>query len=164
RPSTRITALGGASQEVAQQRHTNAPNLSRELSSDLDWITMKALEKDRSRRYNSPADLAADIERYLTDQPIHARPPSAAYRRGRFAKRHRFGVAVASVAVLVLIAFAVALWVQNGRIAQERDRANEQAQTKERIAGFLKDLFRVSNPSRARGNEIKAREILDEGV
>jgi serine/threonine protein kinase len=162
KPSTQITTLGESSLEIAQQRQTTAVNLTRELSSDLDWITMKALEKDRARRYSSAADLAADIERYLTNQPIEARPPSTAYRVGRFVRRHRFGVAVASA--VVLLAFAVAMTIQAGRIAQERDRASDQARAKERIADFLKDLFKVPEPSRARGNSITAREILDEGV
>jgi len=163
KPSTQITTLGESSLEIAQQRQTTAVNLTRELSSDLDWITMKALEKDRARRYSSAADLAADIERYLTNQPIEARPPSTAYRVGRFVRRHRFGVAVAS-GVVVLLAFAVAMAIQAGRIAQERDRASDQARAKERIADFLKDLFKVPDPSRARGNSITAREILDQGV
>src|SRR5690349_3623662 len=108
---------------------------------------MKALEKDRARRYNSPADLTADIERFLTNQPVVARPPSTAYRTSRFVRRHPFGVAVASIAVIVLLAFAVTMRIEAERIA-------EQAQAKERIADFLKDLFRVPDPRGARGHEI----------
>src|SRR5262249_52040556 len=95
---------------------------------------------------------------------IEARPPSTVYRTGRFVRRHLFGVAVASAGVLVLVAFAVAMAIQAGRIARERDRVSEEAQAKERIADFLKDLFKVADPRLARGNTVTAREILDEGV
>ena len=79
-------------------------------------------------------------------------------------RRHRFGVAVAAAAIALLLGFAVAMTILAGRIADERDRANQQAETTDRIAQFLKELFMVSDPSQARGETVTAREILDQGA
>jgi tetratricopeptide (TPR) repeat protein len=164
RPSTRITQLGPASTETAKNRHTEPRRLVSELRGDLDWITMRALEKDRTRRYQTANAMAADVRRHLDNQPVLAGPPSATYRAGKFLRRHRFGVAAAATLVLLLAAFAVAMAVQARRIARERDRANREAQVAQEVSGFLTRLFEVSNPSEARGNTITAREILDKGA
>ena len=119
---------------------------ARELEGDLDWITMRALEKDRSRRYGSASDLAADLQRHLRDVPVVASPPSPSYRFIKFVRRHRAGaVSVAALSVLV-IAFAVAMAVQAQRIARERDRANQEAQTAKETADFMVGLFAVADP------------------
>src|SRR5512137_388222 len=107
KPSTKLSTMGEASTTQAQNRRTEGPALIRQLRGDLDWITMKALEKDRTRRYGSPSDLEADIDRYLHNQPIVARPPSTVYKAGKFVRRHRFGVGVASAVAMLLIAFSV---------------------------------------------------------
>jgi non-specific serine/threonine protein kinase/serine/threonine-protein kinase len=165
KPSTRLNTLGGErSTESAKRRHVDAPTLKRELSGDLDWITMKALEKDRTRRYGSAAEFSADIERHLLDEPVLARPPSAAYRTGKFVRRHRVGVAFAVSGVLLLIAFAATMAVQAGRIARERDRANQEAETARKVSEFLVGIFDQMDPNEARGNTVTAREILDRGA
>ena len=164
KPSTRLATLGDRSTRCADRRRTELPALQRELSGDLDWITMKALEKDRTRRYSSPSDLAADIERYRADQPVLACPPTAAYRAGKFVRRHRSGVAAAVVGLMMLVALAVTMTVQAGRIATERDRANQEAAAKGQVAEFLKSLFTMSDPNEARGSTITARELLDKGA
>ena len=171
KPSTRLSMLGDRSTESAKRRRVDLPTLQRQLRGDLDWITMRALEKDRSRRYGSPVEFAADIGRYLADEPVLASPPSAAYRTRKFVRRHRFGVLAATAAVLILIGFAATMAVQAQRIAAERDRANaeaeranREAQAKGQVSGFLKDLFAVSDPGEARGNSITARELLDRGA
>jgi tetratricopeptide (TPR) repeat protein len=163
RPSTRITQLGTASTEAAKNRRTEPRRLASELRGDLDWITMRALEKDRTRRYQTANALAADVRRHLSNEPISAGPPSTAYRAGKFVRRHRFGVAAAATLVLLLAAFTVAMAVQAQRIARERDRANREAEAARKVSDFLVHLFEVSNPSEARGNSITAREILDAG-
>ena len=122
---------------------------------------MRALEKDRTRRYGSPQELAADIGRHLSDQPVMAGPPSAAYRVRKFVRRHRMGVGVATAGVLVLVAFAGTMAVQAGRIAGERDQVKLESETATRVSEFLLGVFEVSNPSEARGNSITARELLD---
>jgi hypothetical protein len=108
RPSTRFRTLGEASTVSARNRGCEAPALARELKGDLDWITMKALEKDRTRRYSSPSDLVADLRRYLGNEPVLARPASATYRAKKFVRRHRFGVAVASTLSILLVTFSIA--------------------------------------------------------
>jgi eukaryotic-like serine/threonine-protein kinase len=157
RPSTRITHLGVASTEAAKNRHTEPRRLASDLRGDLDWTTMRALEKDRTRRYQTANALSADVRRHLNNEPVSAGPPSATYRAGKFVRRHRFGVAAATTLVLLLVAFASAMAVQVRRTARERDKA-------ERLATFMVDLFKVSDPSEARGNTITAREVLDKGA
>jgi non-specific serine/threonine protein kinase/serine/threonine-protein kinase len=157
RPSTRITQPGPDSTEAAKNRHTEPKKLVGELRGDLDWITMRALEKDRTRRYQTANALALDIRGHLNNEPVAAGPPGAAYRAGKFVRRHRFGVAATTTIVLLLAAFAAAMAVQVRRTARERDRA-------ERLTAFMVDLFKVSDPSEARGNTITAREILDTGA
>ena len=164
RPSTKLSTMGEASATQAQNRRTERPVLIRQIRGDLDWITMKALEKDRTRRYGSPSDMAADVDRYLHNQPVVARPPSTVYKAGKFVRRHRFGVGVASAVALLLVVFSITTALQARRIARERDRANQEAEASRRVSDFLTGLFKVSNPSEARGNSVTAREILDKGA
>ena len=164
KPSTRLGSMGEASTASAQKRRMELPSLVRQLRGDLDLITMKALEKDRTRRYGTPSEMKTDIERFLSHQPIIARAPSASYRVGKFVRRHRVGVGVASLLIVVLIAFAVTMAIQSKKIAGERDRANQEAETARQVSDFLVGLFKVSNPGEARGNSVTAREILDKGA
>ncbi|HXN27031.1 MAG TPA: serine/threonine-protein kinase [Candidatus Acidoferrales bacterium] len=159
--STRIRGLGEASNVAASNRREEPRTFARHLQGELDWITMKALEKDRTRRYGSAAELGADIERHLHNEPVIAHPPSAAYRASKFVRRHRWAVAAAASAVVLLITFAAVTAVQARRIAAERDRASRQAEAAQRVASFMKGMFKVSDPSQARGNSITARELLD---
>ena len=155
KPSQRLSKLGDErSTESARRRRVDVRSLQGLLRGELDWITMKAMEKDRARRYGSPAELSADIGRHLRHEPVLAGPPSAAYRARKFVRRHRFGVIAATLGVLVPIAFALAM-------AAEARRTAREAQSKTRVADFLQELFKVSNPSEARGNSITARELLD---
>jgi serine/threonine protein kinase len=153
-PSTKLREGKETATDTALKRATEPRQLVSMLRGDLDWITMKAIEKDRSRRYGTPSDLAADIDRYLQDKPVVARPASAGYRLKKYVQRHRWAVASASGAAVLLVAFAINQAVQLRRITRERDRAN-------RITDFMTDMFKVSDPSVARGNAVTAREILD---
>jgi serine/threonine protein kinase len=154
RPSTKLRTLGEQSGTAAQNRGSDPPTLARQLRGDLDAIALKALEKERSRRYATPSELAADIGRYLRNEPVLARPASAAYRARKYVRRHRVGVTAAAALLLVPIAFGVAQTLQLRRTTRERDRAD-------RITAFMTGMFKVSDPSAARGNSITAREILD---
>jgi eukaryotic-like serine/threonine-protein kinase len=154
RPSTKVSADRKTSSSRAQARGTEPKQLSSLLRGDLDWIAMKTLEKERNRRYGTPSELAADIERYLHNQPVVARPASAAYRLRKYVRRNRVGVAVASGAVALLVTFVVMQALQLRRTTRERDRAN-------RITEFMTSMFKVSDPGEARGNSITVREILD---
>jgi eukaryotic-like serine/threonine-protein kinase len=164
KPSTKVSTMGEASTTQAHNRRTERPALIRQLRGDLDWITMKALEKDRTRRYGSPTELAADIDRYLHHQPIIARPPSTVYKARKFVRRHGVGVGVAATLAVLLVAFSVTTAIQARRIARERDRANQEAEASRQVSDFLAGLFKVSDPSEARGNSVTAREILDKGA
>ena len=164
RPSTRITPPGLASTAAAQNRQTEPRRLASELRGDLDWITMRALEKDRTRRYQTANALAADVRRHLDDEPVIAGPPSAAYRAGKFVRRHRFGVAAAATLALLLLGFAVTMAVQARRIALERNRANQEAETARQVSSFLVSLFEASKPGTRSPDSLTARELLDAGA
>src|SRR6516225_10526883 len=144
----------GSSKAVAGARGTEPRHLVSLLHGDLDWITIKALEKDRARRYATPSELAADIGRYLNHEPVTARAASTGYRLWKYVRRHSMGVAVAAGLVLLLAGFAVMQAAQLRRTTRERDRAN-------RVTDFMTSMFKVSDPSEARGNSITVREILD---
>ncbi len=133
RPSTRLSALGDSATIVAGNRATEPRHLSRLLAGDLDWIVMKALEKDRNRRYRSPGSFADDVERYLRREAILARPPSLVYRLAKFAARHRAAVlAAASVAAAILTGTAIAIW--QAVVATRAKHEAEAAATAERLA------------------------------
>jgi eukaryotic-like serine/threonine-protein kinase len=168
RPSTKVGADRDTSAETAHARGTEPKELVSILRGDLDWITMRALEKDRARRYGSPSELAADIQRYLNHEPVVARPTSAGYRVRKYVRRHRVAVAGFVGLVLLLSAFSVLQAVQLRRItrerdraAHERDRATHERDRATRITDFMTQMFKVSDPNEARGNTVTAREILD---
>jgi eukaryotic-like serine/threonine-protein kinase len=154
RPSTKVQAEKESSTTNAELRGTEPRQLASLLHGDLDWITLKALEKDRARRYGTPSELAADIARYLNNEPVVARPASAGYRMRKYVRRHRVAMSVAAGLILLLAGFAVVQAIELRRITVERDRAT-------RIANFMTSMFQVSDPGEARGNSITAREILD---
>jgi eukaryotic-like serine/threonine-protein kinase len=156
RPSTRISKNEDkeSSTASAAMRGTDPGQLVSLLNGDLDCIAMKALEKDRSRRYGTPSELAADIRHYLNNEPVTARPASAGYRLRKYVRRHRIAVSVAAGFFLLLVGFAAAQAAQLRRITRERDRAD-------RVTDFMSGMFKVSDPSEARGNSITAREVLD---
>ena len=163
KPSTRVSRLGDTSTRVAAQRNTESSALVRRLQGDLDWIVIKSLEKDRTRRYASASDLAADIARHLAHQPIDARPPSASYRSLKFVRRHRLGVAAAAAVVLALIVAVVGTSAGLVRARAEAERANNEARTAKAVVHFLISSFRDADPQHSRSGEVTARDILAAG-
>jgi len=161
RPSTKIGMEKDSSLASAEMRDVQPKQLANLLRGDLDWITMKALEKDRTRRYGTPSELAGDISRNLRNEPVTARPASNSYRLQKYVRRHRVGVIVAAGLLVLLSGFAVAQEVQLRRIIQERDRTARERDRASRITEFMTKMFMVSDPSEARGNSVTAREILD---
>jgi non-specific serine/threonine protein kinase/serine/threonine-protein kinase len=147
-PSRRVITLGDRSTESANRRSVDRSTLQRELRGDLDWITMKSLEKDRTRRYGSPSELAADIARFLHNEPVLACPPSTAYRVGKFVRRHRLGVVAAMVLVLGLAAGIVGSTVGLIRAQRSEARALEEARRSERVSGFLQRFLAEVSPER----------------
>ena len=121
RPSHRLSTLGKQETTVSQQRRTTASQLMVELRGDLDWIVMKAVEKNRSLRYETASAFAQDLRRYLDNEPIEARPPSRWYRFTKFARRHKVTITAASCVLLaMLIGTGFSLW-QAARAVAERD-------------------------------------------
>src|SRR5215469_12496203 len=154
RPSTKAGRQDDAMNTVAQARGTEPKQLVRALRGDLDWIAMRALERDRQRRYATPEEFAEDLRRYLRNEPVQARPASLLYRAHKYARRHRVAVAIASLLSVVLLSFVALQTVQLRRTTRERDRAD-------RIAEFMTGIFKLSDPNERVGNEVTVREVLD---
>jgi serine/threonine protein kinase len=108
KPSTKISTMGAALIDIAKLRQTSPENLRKLIRADLDWIVMKTLEKDRNRRYDSVSEFAADIKRYLSNEPVLAGPPSTFYRLRKFIQRRRaLVVSTTAVAVVLVIGFVI---------------------------------------------------------
>ena len=154
-PSTRYDTLEGDTQQaIARFRHTDPRGLRHEIRGDLDWIAMKAIEKDRERRYPTANDLALDLERYLLDEPVLARPPSARYRAAKFVRRHRAGVLMTAAVAVLVAASTVAVFVQAARIEHALARA-------EAAESFLQEWIWASDPFEGQGRDVTVVEALD---
>lgn len=127
RPSARMSGTGQAKSGLVGHRDTDARRLKSTLRGDLDWIVMKCLEKDRSRRYATASALANDVQRFLNDEPVVARPPSMGYRLGKLVRRNRAAVAAIASIVLVLIATTTISVILAMRAAEQRRRADREA-------------------------------------
>lgn len=160
RPSSRV-ATSTDPEESAKNRRTQSQNLVKRLRGDLDAVVLRAMEKDPRRRYGTPAELAADLGRYLRSEPVVARTPSTAYRLSKYIRRHR-AVATAALALSVVGAsFLISTLVQTRQTANERDRANREAVAARRAFDFLTRTFTLADPSESRGNTITVREVLE---
>jgi len=126
RPSTRLSASKDTLPSISAQRHTAPAKLTKLVRGELDWVVMKALEKDRNRRYESASAFAADVQRHLRDEPVLACPPSRWYRFRKFARRNKAGLSVATVVALAGLLAVAGLAVSNGLIRQERARTQEE--------------------------------------
>jgi serine/threonine protein kinase/Tfp pilus assembly protein PilF len=162
KPSTRIDTLGKDSMDVAARRCTDPPSLRRQLRGDLDWIVMKALEKERERRYEGAIELSADIRRHMRHEPVLAGPPSAAYRIGRFVRRHQTLVAgLAGIALALLAGIVVSTWFAVGQ-ARARAEAEREALVSDTVLQFLQsDVLSAASPERTPDRELTVREALD---
>jgi serine/threonine protein kinase/tetratricopeptide (TPR) repeat protein len=155
RPSTRLTSLidAGDTRAIAAARATEPASLSRQVKGDLDWIVLKALNKDRSGRYGSPAEFAADLNRHLRHEVVLARAPSRTVVAARFVRRHRIGVAAAAIVLAALVAATIVSRIALVRArgsearahAQEKE-ANEQAARATALADFLSGTLFTFNP------------------
>src|SRR5262249_7685075 len=124
KPSTRLTMMPSKNDPNPAALHrTDTRTLQRQIRGDLDWITLKAMEKDRTRRYESASGLAADVQRYLNDEPVTARPPSTAYRATKFIRKHRFGVTVAAILFLVMLLGVIGTTIGLIEARHSRDEA-----------------------------------------
>lgn len=164
KPSTRVSSLGATSTRVAGRRRTEPSALVKGLRGDLDWITVHALEKDRTRRYGSPAELAQDVWRHLGHEPVLASPPSRVYQAAKFVRRHRIGAIASGLVLLAVTIGAAGATIGLVRATRAEQIARQESDTAGQALDFLVRLFEVSDPSEARGNTVTAREILDEGA
>jgi non-specific serine/threonine protein kinase/serine/threonine-protein kinase len=169
RPSTKIRIQDpNTSAELARRRATEPKALIKQIRGDLDSIALKALEKDPARRYGSPSDFAADIARYLRIEAVLAVPPSAAYRAGRFARRHRGAMFAAGAFLAVLIVAAgISVW-QSVRASREAGAAQQEAAVARAVNDFLQNdlLAQASANTQSEQHnkpdpDIKVRTALD---
>jgi serine/threonine protein kinase/tetratricopeptide (TPR) repeat protein len=184
-PSRRLSTLGDALGSVAELRRAEPRALGKRLRGDLDWIVMRALEKDRTRRYQSAGELAADVERHLAGEPVLAGAPSTVYQLRKLVARHRMPFAF--LAALVVLSLGFGTWmgfmyaaanrlreqaVQARDVAQQNlDRATQaesearrESRRAQETVALLVDLFRAPDPLRADGKTVTAREVLDRGA
>ncbi|MHC4990509.1 MAG: tetratricopeptide repeat protein [Planctomycetota bacterium] len=167
-PSTWVRKAGDRADAAARDRGTNLSALRRQLRGELDWITLRALHKERRHRYQTALALAEDIDRYLNYEPVQASSRSVAYRLAKFTRRHAVAVG-AGAAVIVLVVVLVSFYTfrlanERDRASREADRANSEARAAEQVTEFLAGLFDVADPDETRGSSITAREILDKGA
>lgn len=133
RPSTRLSDSGEALVAISAQRHTEPAKLTKLVRGELDWIVMKTLEKDRSRRYETAKDFAADVQRYLNDEQVLACPPSAWYRFRKLARRNRRALVTASVFVVAALVGVGALAVSTVLVWKANEELKESVE-RERLA------------------------------
>jgi eukaryotic-like serine/threonine-protein kinase len=145
-------------------RSTTPSRLQRDLRGDLDNIVLMAMRKNPLRRYHSAEQLSADLERHVNGEPVLATRDSWMYRTRKFVARHTLPVALSAVAVLLLATFAVITFIQARHIARERDVVAAERSRAEQVSSFLVELFQLSDPSKSRGNQVTARELLDIGA
>ncbi len=176
KPSTRLSSLGATRATVSANRKADARQLDRTVRGELDWIVMKALEKDRRRRYETANDFAADVMRYLTDRPVEACPPSGWYRLSKAARRNRVALfTTALVALALALGTAVSTWQAframgaEQRALADRSRAEAAGRTARAEAAkataindFLNDyLLRQGDPE---NNPLREKVTFEEVV
>ena len=174
-PSSRLAQSTETLRQTSEERGTDAGRLPKLLRGELDWIVMRALEKDRARRYETANGFARDIQRYLAGEPVEAGPPSATYRLKKFASKNRALLATsAAFAALLIAGAAVSTWqAVRARRAEkvattERDRANTEAATAKAVTDFLeKSLLSQASANQQSGldekpdSDVKVRTLLD---
>ncbi|HKU17044.1 MAG TPA: serine/threonine-protein kinase [Steroidobacteraceae bacterium] len=147
---------------VAVARKLTPEKLQNRLLGDIDAIIMRALRKEPQHRYNSIEQLAADVRRFLTREPVQARQGNWLYYSQRFVRRHAFGVTAGAAFVLFIVAFGVAMSIQTQRVAAERDRAEQESETAGAVSNFMLTIFNSAQPQESLGRPPTAKDLLDE--
>jgi eukaryotic-like serine/threonine-protein kinase len=183
KPSTRLSDSGEAMASISAQRHMEPVKLTKLVRGELDWIVMKTLEKDRNRRYETASDFAADVQRYLADEPVQACPPTRTYRLTKFIRRNKAGVlagsavAAALITGLILAAFgflqarreanradheAEVARAQEAGAKNQEEIARTQSKRSDEVARFLKEMLNAPRPWASVGQDTALlRSILD---
>jgi len=162
RPSTRFATLEGEElTTTAKRRSADKAKLIHQLKGDLDWIVMKCLEKDRTRRYETANGLAADLKRHLNNEPVTARPPSRLYEFQKTVRRHKFGFA-ATAAIIIVLAMGIAASVDQAVRAQH-EAARAKSAEQRAVAAF--DELRATAPAFAdQARSLAAMERFDDAI
>ncbi len=155
RPSVRLSGSGDLP-KIAAARKTEPTRLSKLVRGEVDWIVMKCLEKDRTRRYESASGLAKDVERYLHDEPVEACPPSAGYRLKKFARKHRTALAVAAGFLFLLVADVIVSTWQAAVARRADERARVEAR---RAAAAAAEALRERDLALASRREAEDRRV-----
>jgi serine/threonine protein kinase/tetratricopeptide (TPR) repeat protein len=169
KPSTRLSTSGAALAGISAQRKTEPGRLTRLVRGELDWIVMKALEKDRGRRYDTASGLARDVQHYLADEAVEACPPSAGYKLRKFVRKHKAALTtVVAFAALLLAGAAASTWqaVRATRAEtaalEERDRtAAEKANAQATLDFLWQDVLAQASPFNEPDRDLKVRTMLD---
>lgn len=170
--------IPAAVQTIARTPPRRASSHDPRLAGDVETIIHKCLEKEPDRRYANAGLLAADIGRYLSSQPILARPPTISYQLRKLVTRHKVPFAFAATVLVLLVSFAITMSILYARsqrnlaramdaehqAAAEAERAHREAETSQRVTNFLVNVFRVSDPTLSPGKNVTARELLDAGA
>ncbi|MFK7886229.1 MAG: tetratricopeptide repeat protein [Gammaproteobacteria bacterium] len=164
RPSARLNRLGESKTQAAAQRATDASTLRSALATSLDWVVLKAMARERSRRYQSVFEFKADVRNYLAHRPVDARPPSRRYAMGQFVRRNRSVVTVAGIVLVALIAGVTTATIGLVKATKAEQLARKEAQTATRVTELISDFFRSEDPSVALGNDVKVIDVLDDNV
>jgi WD40 repeat protein/serine/threonine protein kinase len=167
KPSTRLTTLGGKLEDIAKHHSATVDQLRKSVRGDLDWIVMKALEKDRRRRYGTADGLVIDIEHHLNNEPVMARPPSKLYRLQKLVRRNKeVFAAVGAVAVVLLLGVIVSTWqaVRATQAKQAESRLRQRAQAEElamRQLAYASDVS-LAQQALAMNDLGRARRLLED--
>jgi serine/threonine protein kinase len=178
RPSTRLSGLGASAETIARRRNTQLLELEKELKTELEWIPLKAMRKDRADRYVTPAQLAQDVENYLNHRPLLAAPESAGYRLRKFVRRNKGPVSAAATILVVLIAGIAGTTIglfgqarQRAIAQREAQNAKSEAAKQRAVRDFLADMLSAADPQRMLGDKVtvlqaaqQALKRLDEGA
>jgi serine/threonine protein kinase len=162
RPSTRLSTMFAANLSSIAQAHQSDPlKLVKLVRGDLDWIVMKCLEKDRTRRYETANGLAFDLQRHLNNEPVFARPPSKLYEFQKTVRRHKVGFA-ATVAIIIALATGVVLATWQAVLAKHaKAEADHAATTAIRTTKLLQDMIATAHPFNGNGIDYTVREMLE---
>jgi serine/threonine protein kinase/tetratricopeptide (TPR) repeat protein len=161
RPSTRLAESNETLPTISARRQTEPAKLTKQVRGELDWIVMKALEKDRNRRYETANSFAQDIERYLADEPVLACPPSALYRLRKFARRNKGKLTAAAGALLALAVMAGSIgWAVRDRQEREAEKQRVETARLDQVAGKARESWHTARTLLAENKLATARQQL----
>ncbi len=166
KPSTRLSDSGEALASISAQRHMEPAKLAKLMRGELDWIVMKTLEKDRNRRYETANGFAADVQRYLNDEPVQACPPSAWYRFRKFARRNKAALLTMSLLFAALVVLVAGLALSNVRVIAERNQKSQALMDKETALAAARQsaLKAEAESKRTKKNFLVARIAIREVI